>query len=181
MNMHCMTAESALSVISALDSHGVRACIGGGWAMDALLGEQTREHSDLDLWLPSADLDPLIAVFSRVGIDRVLPWGGDRPWNFVLHDGGCLRVDLHLYEELADGLIHYGSVLNGDRFMSADLGGVGHILDTVVRCETPEWALRCHTGYPPREVDFHDVARLCAKFGLPLPEPYRLGDGRVNS
>lgn len=179
--MHCMTAESALSVISALDSRGVRACIGGGWAVDALLGEQTREHSDLDLWLPAADLDPLIAVFSRVGIDRVLPWGDDRPWNFVLHDGGRLRVDLHLYEELADGLIHYGSVLNGDRFTSADLGGVGHILDTFVRCEAPEWALRCHTGYPPRDVDVHDVGRLCAKFGLPQPEPYRPGGSHVSS
>ena len=79
MHTHHMTAESALSVITALDSHGVRACVGGGWAVDALLGEQTREHSDLDLWLPAADLDPLIVAFSGVGIDRVLPWGGDRP------------------------------------------------------------------------------------------------------
>lgn len=173
MDMHRMTAESALSVVSALDSHGVRFCVGGGWAVDALLGKQTREHADLDIWLPAADLDPLIVAFSGVGIDRVLPWGGDRPWNFVLHDGGCLRVDLHLYEELADGLIHYGSVLTGDRFTSADLGGVGHILGTVVRCETPQWSLQCHTGYPPREVDFHDVAQLCTGFGLPLPETYR--------
>jgi lincosamide nucleotidyltransferase A/C/D/E len=173
MHTHHMTAEAALSVITALDSHGVRACIGGGWAVDALLGEQTREHSDLDLWLPAADLDPLIVAFSGIGIDRILPWGGDRPWTFVLHDGERLRVDLHLYEELADGLIHYGSVLNGDRFMLADLGSTGRILDTVVRCEAPGWALQCHTGYPPREVDFHDVARLCATFELPLPEPFR--------
>lgn len=163
-------------MIAALDSREVRACIGGGWAVDALLGEQTREHADLDLWLPSADLDPLIAVFARAGIDRLLPWGGDRPWNFVVHDGGHLRVDLHLYEELDDGRIHYGSVLDGDRFAATDLDGTGRILDTVVRCETPQWALRCHTtGYPPRDVDVHDVTRLCAAFGLPLPEPYRVG------
>ena len=45
MHTYHMTAESALSVITALDSQGVRACVGGGWAVDALLGEQTREHS----------------------------------------------------------------------------------------------------------------------------------------
>lgn len=173
MHKHVMTAESALSVIAALDSHDVRACISGGWAVDALMGMQTREHSDLDLWLPAADLDPLIAAFSLLGIDRVFPWGGDRPWNFVLHDGGHLRVDLHLYEELANGVVHYGSVLTGDRFTLADLGGEGRILDMVVRCETPEWALRCHTGYTPRAVDFSDVAHLCARFGFPLPEPFR--------
>ncbi|HEY3872565.1 MAG TPA: hypothetical protein VGM10_29690 [Actinocrinis sp.] len=175
MHKHVMTAESALSVIAELDAHDVRACVGGGWAVDALIGIQTREHSDLDFWLPAADLDPLIAAFSRLGIDRVLPWGGDRPWNFVLHDGEHLRVDLHLYEELANGVVHYGSVMNGVRFTTADLGGEGRILDTVVRCEAPEWALRCHTGYTPRAVDVSDVTRLCARLGLPLPEPFRAG------
>jgi lincosamide nucleotidyltransferase A/C/D/E len=175
MHKHVMTAESALSVIAELDAHDVRACVGGGWAVDALIGIQTREHSDLDFWLPAADLDPLIAAFSRLGIDRVLPWGGDRPWNFVLHDGERLRVDLHLYEELANGVVHYGSVMNGVRFTTADLGGEGRILDTVVRCEAPEWALRCHTGYTPRAVDVSDVTRLCARLGLPLPEPFRAG------
>lgn len=174
MHRHVMTAESALSVVSELASHAVRVCIGGGWAVDALMGEQTRDHSDLDLWLPAADLDPLIVAFSRLGIDRVLPWGGDRPWNFVLHDGEQLRVDLHLYEELSNGVVHYGSVLNEDRFTTADLSGAGRILDTVVRCETPEWALQCHTGYTPRPVDFSDVTHLCAKFDLPVPEPYRI-------
>ncbi|ATL68956.1 nucleotidyltransferase domain-containing protein [Nocardia terpenica] len=168
-----MTAESALMVISVLKSRGVNACIGGGWAIDALLGEQTREHADLDIWLPAADLDPTIVAFSEAGIDRLLPWGGDRPWNFVLHDGRSLRVDLHLYEELPGGLIHYGSVLNGDRFANSCLDGTGRILGNVVRCETSDWALQCHLEYPPRATDFHDVTQLCAKFGLPVPEPYR--------
>ncbi|MFE3194132.1 nucleotidyltransferase domain-containing protein [Nocardia sp. NPDC059240] len=172
MDLHHMTAESTLAVISALESRGAYPCIGGGWAVDALLGEQTREHSDLDIWLPAAGLDPLIATFSELGIDRLLPWGGDRPWNFVLHDGRALRVDLHLYEELPGGLIHYGSVVGGDRFGSSALCGQGEILGKTVRCETPEWSLQCHLGYPPRAHDFEDMARLSAKFDLHRPEPY---------
>lgn len=106
MHKHVMTSESALSVIAELDARDVPACVGGGWAVE--IGMQTREPSDVDLWLPAAALVPLIAAFSRIGIDRVLPWGGDRPSNFVLHDGAHLRVDLHLYEELADGVVHCG-------------------------------------------------------------------------
>jgi lincosamide nucleotidyltransferase A/C/D/E len=35
--------------MSLLDQEGVRAWLDGGWAVDALLGRQTRLHSDLDL------------------------------------------------------------------------------------------------------------------------------------
>ena len=52
------------------------------------------------------------------------------------------------------------------------LAGRGTITGTPVRCEAPEWALRWHTGYPPRPVDRHDVTRLCERFGLPLPDDW---------
>jgi lincosamide nucleotidyltransferase A/C/D/E len=103
----------------------------------------------------------------------LFPWGDDRPWNFVVHDGGGLRVDLHLYEQLSDCRVHYGSIRTGDEFDSAYLRGIGTIAGMAVFCDSPEWALRCHTGYPPRSVDREDVTRLCAKFRLPLPDAFR--------
>ena len=51
--------------------------------------------------------------------------------------------------------------------------GNGMIGGVEVRCDTPEWALECHTGYPPRAVDHHDVQQLCARFRLDLPPQYR--------
>ena len=167
---HLMPAESTLNLLAALLRAGVDPCVGGGWAVDALVGEQTREHSDLDLWVLAADLDPLIRVVSARGLDRLLPWGGDRPWNFVLHDGASLRVDLHLYEALPDAAeVHYGSVTTGVRFPAASLAGEGQIAGEAVRCETPDWALQCHLGYSPRPVDRHDVAQLCRTYGWPAP------------
>lgn len=79
MSQHVMTAESAVRLLGTLGEHGVDACVGGGWGVDALLGEQTRAHSDLDLWLAAADIEPLFVAATRVGIDRILPWPGDRP------------------------------------------------------------------------------------------------------
>jgi len=40
-------AEHVLEILTAL--HGTDVWIGGGWGVDALVGEQTRPHGDLDL------------------------------------------------------------------------------------------------------------------------------------
>ncbi len=79
--------------------------------MDALVGRQTRIHSDLDLWVPAARFDRAILAFVHMEIDRLYPWGDDRPWNFVLHDGDARRLDLHLFEETPEGWLHYGGIL----------------------------------------------------------------------
>ena len=172
MVQHIMEAQSVVMLLGVLDDHGVDACIGGGWGVDALLEQQTREHSDLDLWLPDAHLEPLFAGFAGCGVDRIFPWPGDRPWNFVLHDGAQLRVDLHLYESLPDGALHYGSVTSGVVFPIHALRGRGVIAGVSVRCEAPEWAVRWRTGYPLRTVDRHDVSLLCERFGVDLPAGY---------
>ena len=44
-----MPAELVPEVLGALDEAGVEAWLAGGWGVDALLGEQTRPHLDLDL------------------------------------------------------------------------------------------------------------------------------------
>lgn len=169
---HTMPAEAAADLLDALIAGGVDVCVGGGWAVDALVGQQTREHSDLDVWLPAAHLELLIPVLGARGLDRLLPVPGDRPWNFVLHDGARRRVDLHLYERLPGGDLHYGSMTAGHRIAASALAGKGTIAGRTVPCESADWALACHTGYPPRAVDHHDVPLLCARFGLELPHGY---------
>lgn len=47
----------AVTLLGRFSDHKVDACVGGGWAVDALLMEQTREHSDLDRWAPATHLD----------------------------------------------------------------------------------------------------------------------------
>jgi lincosamide nucleotidyltransferase A/C/D/E len=42
-----------------------------------------------------------------------------------------------------------------------------------VRCISPEWLVRFHTGYPVDDDDWADVSALCARFDLPVPVDYR--------
>jgi lincosamide nucleotidyltransferase A/C/D/E len=172
MKQHVMAADDAVELLARLRDRQVDVCVGGGWGVDALLREQTREHSDLDVWVPAPHLERLLLALVANGIDRVLPWPGDRPWNFVLHDGLRLRVDLHLYEPRPDGSLHYGSAIDGATFPAEALSGTGMIAGTTVRCESAEWSVRWHTGYQPRDVDRHDVRLLCQFFGIPLPATF---------
>lgn len=174
MSQYSMSAQDVVALLEQLAAHEVDLCLAGGWGVDALLREQTREHSDLDLWAPAAHVERMFAAFAKVGVDRVFPWPGDRPWNFVLHDGVRLRVDLHLYEKLTDGTLHYGSVVDGYVFPADALAGQGSVAGVDVRCEAAEWAVRWHTGYPARAVDRHDVPLLCQRFGVALPEGFEL-------
>ena len=173
MATYVMPAGDATTLMRELQDGGVDACVGGGWGVDALLSEQTRVHSDLDLWLAAPELEGLFRVFVEHGLDRIYPWPGDRPWNFVLHDGRAQRVDLHLYEVVADGRIQYGSVLDPFLMPATALAHQGVIDGFPVRCEQPHWALRFHTGYEPRQSDHDDVRRLCDRFHLELPAAYR--------
>jgi len=170
VDQHVMPAATVVDLLGVLAGHGVDARLSGGWGVDALLGEQTRDHDDLDLWLPAAHLEPLVDAVTGYGLDRLFPWPGNRPWNFVLHDGGRLRVDLHLYEPLPDGLLHFGPVTAATVFPAAALDGHGVVAGTAVRCEAPQWSVRWHSGYPPRAKDRHDVGLLCRRFGIALPD-----------
>jgi hypothetical protein len=43
------TLQQVLDILARLQAARVRAWIGGGWGIDALVGEQTRPHDDLHL------------------------------------------------------------------------------------------------------------------------------------
>ena len=47
-----MTAEDLLELLIMFEQNQVEIIIDGGWAVDALLGEQTRPHEDLDIAMP---------------------------------------------------------------------------------------------------------------------------------
>lgn len=159
-----MEAESVLRFWEiALDAE-LDVCIDGGWAVDALLGRQTRQHGDLDIALPILQIATLRRLFEAEGYFEV-----SRPdsWkhNFVLETCEGDTIDVHAYELNSDGRNKAGVPYCADQ-----LCGEGVISGVPVRCVPPNWLVRFHTGYLVGDADWHDVRLLCAKYDLPIPD-----------
>src|SRR6266481_8512849 len=117
-----MNAADVISLYTDLESMGTSVWVDGGWGVDALLGEQTRPHKDLDIAIQQKDV--------------------------------------------------YGPPENNEMYPAASLTGTGSILGQVVRCISPEWMVKFHSGYKLKEKDFRDVSALCKRFGIELPESF---------
>ena len=82
------------------------------------------------------------------------------------------EIDVHVVTFDTEGNGVYGPVENGF-YPAPAFKGSGSIAGKRVRCLTPEYQLRSHTGYQPRNKDVEDVRRLCDRFGLELPREYK--------
>jgi lincosamide nucleotidyltransferase A/C/D/E len=150
----------------------------GGWGVDALLGEQTRAHDDLDLGVRSGDVERICAVlgeFRRSDIE----W----PSSFVLEDQAGRKVDCHplTFDERGDGW--QADRLGGPphRWPREGLEGTGQIGGIPVPCITAELQLAWHQHPEFDDVDWRDMQHLAERFGLQLPERCRTRPGFVAS
>lgn len=155
------------------DALGVTYWIDGGWGVDALLGEQTREHDDLDLALDEAAAAVLVpALRSRGFVEVQLDRPGRSDWNFVLADVHGHELDLHVVRWDAEGNGWLGPVEAGSCYPAGSLTGTGTIAGRSVRCVEPVAMVAFHTGYAVDADDWADVSALCARFGLEIPADY---------
>jgi lincosamide nucleotidyltransferase A/C/D/E len=166
-----MTSVDALDFYSSMSKIGVEVWVDGGWGVDALLGEQTRPHKDLDIAIEEKNVESLCEVFSAQGY-REVRLEDARPWNFVLGDANGREIDVHVIVLDDKGNGSYGPRQKGEMYPAESLTGTGIIDGQTVRCISPEWAVKFHAGYEPKEKDFWDVSALCQKFGINLPKAY---------
>jgi lincosamide nucleotidyltransferase A/C/D/E len=170
MSKATMHADDAVELYRLFESNDVKIWVDGGWAVDALLGAQTRSHDDLDIALQTKDLSKLCDLLTDRGY-RPKGEKDAKPWNFVLTDDAGHEVDVHAFEFDSNGTGILGPLENGDFYPAASLTGIGTIDGQSVRCISVEWLIKFHTGYKLDENDIKDVLALCQKFGLePLPE-----------
>lgn len=96
-----------------------------------------------------------------------------KPHNFVLGDSEGREIDVHVIVLDDNGNGIYGRAENGQMYPAASLTGVGMIDNCPVRCISPEWAVKFHSGYELQEKDLKDVSAICQKFGIELPDEYK--------
>ena len=167
-----ISAQVVVDLLQGFETLGVTVWLDGGWGVDALLGEQTRAHADLDIVVQEKDLAAIEGFLRARGYNDV-PRDDTRAWNFVLGNLNGNEVDLHVIElnEIGDGL--YGPAENGNRYPADALTGVGSIEGGSVRCMSAAYQVANHVGYPPRPKDFQDVRNLCRRFGIRPPREYQ--------
>lgn len=161
-----MTAEDVVEIIQLFDRHHIGFHIDGGWGVDALLGEQTRSHSDLDIAVQHKDVPQIRVLLEAKGYTDVLR-DDTRDCNFVLGDDGGRLIDIHSYT-----FDEQGNIIFGVPYPFDSLTGYGLVNGHPVKCISPEWMVKFHTGYPLDENDYHDVKVLCQHFGIGLPSEY---------
>jgi lincosamide nucleotidyltransferase A/C/D/E len=165
------SAQSVVDLYRLSNSNGIEIWIDGGWGVDALLGEQTRPHDDLDIAIQEKDLPGLHALLGPRGY-RNVPRDDTSAWNFVLGDEKGHLVDVHVIVFDQDGNGIYGPPENGLMYPAASLTGKGKILGRAVNCISAEYAVKFHTTYTPDDNDIKDVSALCDRFGIDYPEEY---------
>lgn len=166
-----VSAQDVLGLYQAMEERGVMLWLDGGWGVDALLGEQTRSHGDIDVAIQRKDVGTLVKYLEEAGFRRIKR-GDESEYNFVLGNNKAQFVDLHVIELDGAGNGVYGPKEAGVMYPAAALSGKGVIADTPVRCISPEWVVKFHSGYQLRAKDHHDVEAVCEKFGIALPEEY---------
>ena len=161
-----MTAIDVVEIVRLLNRHNIDVIIDGGWGVDALLGEQTRTHEDLDVAVQHKDVAQIRALFEARGCQDV---PRDDTWecNFVLGDDQGHLIDIHSYTFNA-----VGENIFGVAYPYESLNGTGCIDGHPVKCISPEWMVEFHTGYPLDDNDYHDVKLLCPRFSIEMPEEY---------
>ncbi|MGP4083875.1 nucleotidyltransferase domain-containing protein [Streptomyces sp. KR55] len=159
-----MTADDVLSILAVLRNADVGVWIGGGWGIDALVGDQTREHRDLDLMHRRNQEPAVVAALAAAGFVETLDW---RPVRFVVTDPLGREIDLHPLTFSTDGSAVQASHEPDHPFVyPASCFVTGTIQGTTVPCLSPEQQVYFHQGYEPADHDRHDMARLRQAFGI---------------
>jgi len=152
-----MRTSEVLHILDALERVDVRYWLTGGWGVDALHGEATREHRDLDLAIDADTFGMARGTLEAMGFSKETDW---LPVRLEMAGGPGGWVDLHpvRFDSDGDG-VQQG--LDGATFAypAADLV-VGSIAARDAPCISIRLQRECHAGYNPRPQDLHDLRIL---------------------
>lgn len=172
-----VSAQDVVRIYQFLLDNGIQIWLSGGWGIDALLGEQTRPHKDLDVIMLLDDVGRARDLLSRDGYSLKMLWSENRQavdaagvetaTAFVLHDSEGREFDAHAMRQDAQGNgIPAWADAEGFIFRSQDLAGKGIVAGYGVKCLSPEAQVMCHMGYELPDEHVRDMMLLKVKFGV---------------
>lgn len=138
-----MPVSEVLVAVATLMSAGVVVLVAGGWGIDAIVGEQTRRHSDVDLVVRSSQAAAAELALLALGyqvIDRLR--------------GGCWMPDVVVCRNAEGRTVE---LLPLERLPEATTGSLA---GRPVPCLSVGTQVTFHSGYRLRMDDRHDLALL---------------------
>jgi lincosamide nucleotidyltransferase A/C/D/E len=175
-------AEDVIRIYQNLAANGIQVWLTGGWGIDALLGEQTRPHKDLDIILLVDDIVRMRGLLSHDGYGLKELWsentcvvdslGTEIPTAFVLQDAQGREVDAHAMrlDDQGRGVPAWAN--EGLVFEKEHLAGEGVIAGYAVRCISPEMQILAHAGYDLPKEHLRDLELLHERLGVELPDEH---------
>ena len=165
-----MTASQVLQILQTLKDVQARVWLAGGWGIDALIGEQTRKHNDVDIAFNVQDEEKIINAFYQQGYFIV---ENARPTRFVLRKTDGAEIDMHpvVFDASGNGkqLVPGDApfLYAKDAFVQGKIDGQG------VPCLGVSQQVVFHTGYTPLAKDRHNISVLHKYFGIEIPDAYK--------
>lgn len=175
-----VSPQDALDILRLFHAHDIQVWLTGAWGVDALLGEVSRPHKDIDLIVLLDDVVKLRDTLSARGYELKQLWsenawaldssGVSVPTAFVLQDRQGRQVDAHAIQFDAQG-IAIPAWNNAERlvFRPEDLEGHGSIAGSEVPCLSPSMQVVCHSGYTLPDFQVKDLALLHRRYGVGTP------------
>ena len=149
-----MSLDEVLAVLRAIDSVGGVYWLEGGWGVDALVGQQTRAHRDLDVDVDGTRVDAVLGVLRELGYvvetDR-------RPNRVELVAPGRGYVDVHPLVIDASGDARQASLDGAWHEFPASYFTTGRLGGVSVPCVSVAAQRAFRTGYDLRDMDRHDL------------------------
>ena len=149
-------ASEVLTIIGWLTERETVYQVNGGWGVDALVGRQTREHGDLDVFVDAGVVPDLIEWLASRGYEPVTDWLPIRIELASEHG----RVDVHpmairpngdgVQQGFEDAVFTHPAVAR----TRGSIDGVPVIVGTAERLR------ELRNGYDPRPEDEHDLELL---------------------
>jgi len=154
-----MTSDGVLGFYNWLRANSITIWIDGGWCVDALIGKQTREHSDLDIAVHRKDNARLRMLFENNHYTEEERYDSSE-FMYVMKSEAGKYFDVHVFEYDDNGNNTYGI-----EYPFGSLTGTGVIDGQVVNCIDPDGRLKFKTGYKQKEKDLQDLSVMHVKFG----------------
>lgn len=160
-----MTSSYVVGLYNELQNFDIKIWIDGGWAVDALLKEQTRAHEDLDIAIEHDDMSRLKEYLEKLGYMEV-GREEDKKWDLVLGDDMGHEIEVHSFIRDSEGQVVDEECWDG--YSRNSLDGVGLIDGQMVRCVSLEQIIKTHDSSKRKfkESDYKDMAALSKKLGV---------------